>query len=355
MKILRTHCWKEEFNLTEPFRIAYETVDWCESVFLQAETDSKIVALGCAAPDPYITGETGETVLDNYGNVIESLLHRSDPSCYIRIMEDLKTALPGARSTHAMVDIMLYDLLARSAGVPLYKLLGGFRESIPTSITVGIRPLKETIEKVDKWHRSGFRIFKIKGGLNVSEDIEKMIRIRERFKNSVTLRFDANQGYTVADAIKFINGTRNAGVELFEQPTPRDEFEWLGTITRKTEMPVIADESLVSLKDAYRISKNELTDIINIKLMKVGGITEGMHINSVAKSAGIEVMIGCLEECSLGISAGLHFALSRPNITYADLDGHLDLQNDPTAGAITLIEGVLYPTGTPGLGFDYDS
>ena len=336
--------------LAVPYTIAYETISKTTNIILKLNTDKGITGWGCAAPDLEVTRESPEDVIHNIDTIITGLLQHQSPFQIARVVQQLKQSCPKASSTMAMVDMALYDLMARKAKLPLYQVLGGFRNKIQTSITIGILPIEETLEQAGHYLGQGFNIIKLKGGSDLAEDIEKVIKLRERYGDVFKLRFDANQGYTPEDAIEFVKRTKSAHIEILEQPTKQTKENHLGEVTQKIDVPVMADESIKTLKDAYRLASNNLIDMVNIKIMKVGGILESQHINSVAKAAGLEVMVGCLDECALGISAGLHFALSRPNIEFADLDGHLDLLDDPFKDLFILKHGTLYPTQAYGLG-----
>ncbi|MEJ2584493.1 MAG: dipeptide epimerase [Robiginitalea sp.] len=350
MKIAALEYERLDLELTMPYRIAYETVSKSHNLILKVITDQGLTGYGCAAPDREITGESPDDVLRQIRGPIQSLLEGGAAFRHSYYHSELRKSTEVGPSARAMVDIALFDLLARKSGLPLYQLLGGYRSRILTSITIGICSLEETLEQAGRFLKSGFKVLKLKGGLDPEADIEKVFKLRESYGSRFALRFDANQGYSPSQAIYFMEQTRRSGIEILEQPTHTEDPEGLGHVSRKIPEPVMADESIKSLADAFHLTRRGMMDMVNIKLQKVGGIQEAAHINSVAKAGGLEVMIGCLDECALGIAAGLHFALSRPNIQYADLDGHLDLIGDPFTGLFQLRDGVLIPSETPGLG-----
>jgi len=354
MKITAVDFISVEMPLRVPYTIAYETIEKVTNIFIRIKTDGSLVGFGCAAPDLAVTGEDAHSVKSAIESAVIPLLQQRDPFRSSLIMDELREKIINGPSILAAVDMALYDILGKKAGLPLWKLLGGFRSKILTSVTIGILPLDETVAMAKAFCDQGFKSLKIKGGIDVDHDIERIKSVRNVVGNSIELRFDANQGYSADQAIKLVKETEMEKLELLEQPTSRNEPDLLGRVTDNVPIPVMADESLMDLRDAFRLARHELVDMVNIKLMKVGGISEALHINSVARSARLEVMVGCMDESALAIAAGLHFALARPNVMYADLDGHLDLINDPAATCFTLTNGYLIPNELPGLGYRHD-
>ncbi len=352
MKITRVEAWLVKMQLTEPYTAAYDTIETTANVFVRIVTDGRIVGCGCAAPDEQVTGETPEGVLEVIRTVVEPAVKGTDPLRPALLRERLERGLRHEPSARAAVDMALFDILGKKCELPVWKLLGGYRDCMKTSVTIGILSEPDAVASAQQWIKQGFTALKMKGGLDVDSDVARVLKVREAVGDGIELRFDANQGYTVDEALRFIDLTRDARLELLEQPTLQGQPDLLGEVSREVSLPIMADESLASLRDAFRLASSDLTDMLNVKLMKVGGISEAMEIVAVAKSARLKVMVGSVDESALGVAAGLHYALSSPAVVYADLDGHLGLQDDPAAGAVQLDAGILYPTNRPGLGFD---
>jgi L-alanine-DL-glutamate epimerase-like enolase superfamily enzyme len=253
-------------------------------------------------------------------------------------------------STLAALDMAVFDLLGKVCGLPLWKLLGGARESIPASMTIGILDEKETLEQARRWVGQGFTFLKLKGGLDPSGDAARVSKVREAVGAGICLALDANGGYTVEQSLEFLSGASGARLAFLEQPTPRQHPDWLGEVQSRSQVPVMADEGLTTPQQALHLANGQQVKLFNVKLLKVGGIHPGLLIDSIGEAAGIGVMVGCLDESALAIAAGLHFALARPNVAYADLDAHFVLIGDPAAEAVICRNGALYPSTAPGLG-----
>lgn len=350
MKITHMDVWKHSFQLRTSYQVAYGAFEQADNVFVRVHTSTGKSGLGCAAPDPHVTGEQADDVHRVLVDEAGPRLIGRDPLRIALRMHQLAKPLGPFPSARAAIDMALHDLMGIAAGIPVYKLLGGFREQIKTSVTVGILAEEETVRASLEHCRRGFRALKLKGGLDPEGDASRVLAVRAAVGERIELRFDANQGYSSEQAIRFVEQTRSAKISLIEQPTPAEQLLSLGRVTRRVPIPVMADESLVTLRDAFRLARRGLVDMVNVKLMKVGGIAEALLVNAVARAADVEVMVGCMDEAAISIAAGLHFALARPNVTIADLDGHLDLIDDPTAGAVVVKDGMLIPNERPGLG-----
>jgi L-alanine-DL-glutamate epimerase-like enolase superfamily enzyme len=200
--------------------------------------------------------------------------------------------------------------------------------------------------------QAGFRVLKIKTGKDWKEDVERVKAIRDTVGAGIALRVDANQGYSVQVALKFIRGVKDCQIEFIEQPTPANALGDLKIVRDESNLPIMADESARSANDVLNLAFNKIVDMVNVKLMKSGGIINAGQTVAVAAAGGLPVMLGCMDESRVSIAAALHLACALPGVQYADLDGAFDIVNDVTTGGFELQEGFLIPSDKPGFGIE---
>ena len=350
MKIKKIEALHVELERKKPFVIATGTSDRYSGIIIKLYTDTDIVGIGEASPSRVVTGETPETIIAVVRE-IEKKIHGLDVYEYEIIRERMGT-INGNSAAKAGIEIALFDALGKEAGLPVAKMLGLYRKSIATSITIGIEPVEDTLADAERLLGEGAKILKVKIGLDWKEDVLRLRKIREKYGYNFKIRVDANQGYTVKNAIKVCRLIEDLDIEFIEQPVKWNDLRGLAEVRKSSPIPVMADESIHSVQDLLRAAELNACDMINIKLMKCGGIREACLLARVAEESGMQCMIGCMSETRVGISAGTHTALGAKNIAYADLDGHLDLNGDivKEGGVVTKNGENTIDLSLPGLG-----
>jgi len=349
MKINHIKFWKEDLKLTRPYTIAYETIDSVENLFVIFEAENGITGIGAGSPAQEVTGETMEKSLEAL-EALEPLFKGKDIRNANFLLRSLQSTMANTPAAMAATDIALYDLVGKALGLPLVDILGRAHESLPTSITIGIMPLDETFEEAKEYVGRGFTILKMKTGLNLEQDIERVLKIREYFGPDIRIRVDANQGYSSEDFIRFFEQTKFC-VEFSEQPLKYGQLKEMQSLDQSMRLLSAADESLLTPADVPALLQEPRPfGIFNIKLMKCGGMRPGLDIARLAHLSGIDLMWGCMDESIVSIAGALHAALASPATRYLDLDGSLDLAKDIVAGGFILENGNLRTTEQPGLG-----
>ena len=191
-------------------------------------------------------------------------------------------------------------------------------------------------------------------GHDPDDDIANLRAIREAVGDGIGLRVDANQGYTVPQAIYALKGVAPLRIQFCEQPVVLSDTSGLRQVREESPIPIMADEALFSPTDAVRLIKADACDFFNIKLMKAGGMTNSLKIATIAEAANIRCMLGCMNETRLALTAAAHVHAATRNIVYADLDGYFSHVVDPIVGGMTVKGGMITLPEKPGLGADVD-
>jgi len=353
MKIKDIRVRKENLELTRPYSIAYKSVDAVDNCILEIVSDKEISGMGAANPSKQVVGEDVDDTVQLLQNHDFDWLMGRDIREVNQLCYEVYQRFPGNPGASAALDIALHDLFAKFLNVPLVKYLGQKHTLMPTSITIGIKGVDETVEEAKEYVGRGFKYLKVKMGHSLQEDVARLKKLKEAFGNDVVIRVDANQGYSKMQLEDFYYNTLSMNIELIEQPLPAeavDEYKKLPTAVKKL---VALDETIKTPHDALKLaSKPAAGGIFNIKLMKCGGISCAREIAAIASGADIDLMWGCNDESVISITAALHAAFASPNTKYIDLDGSFDLARDVAQGGFVLQEGMMSLTDQPGLGVE---
>lgn len=326
MGIQQIEVYPVTLRYKEPFRIAPGASIETHNVVVKIVTDYGVVGWGESSPSKRVTGETAETVVKTLDKVAPKLIGM----CPLRIEKDVEvmdTIVEGNPAAKAAIDTALHDILGKTAYKPLFRLMGGYRTEVLTDITLGIKPPREMAKDAAKAVKRGFKALKVKVGVSPTEDIERVKLIRKTVGDDVQIRIDANQGWTPKQAIEALNKIEKFDIQFAEQPVSAEDIKGLVKVRKESPIPIMADESVHSPRDALSLIQAGAVDLINIKLMKSGGILKGRKIAEVAEAAGVPCMIGCMGESEIGIAAGAHLAAAVKNIQYADLDSDILLKD----------------------------
>lgn len=351
MRIKSIRAYSRNLALTKPYTIAYQTISAVENVFLEVELENGSIGLGAANPDPEVVGESPEQTLQNLQSERVAGWVGRDIRSFNQLLDEAQQQFPGRPGTLAALDIALHDAFGQYLGIPVVQFYGQKIKAMPTSVTIGIMNVADTLAEARAFVQQGFRIVKVKAGLNVDEDSERVLKLRELFGNNLTIRVDANQGYNLTELQRFVSLTQLAQIELIEQPLPVGWENDLRQLEDPIQPMLAADESLKDAQTALALTQSpQPFGIFNIKLMKCGGIRAALELATIARTANIDLFWGCNDESRASITAALHAAFACPHTRYLDLDGSFDLAEDLVTGGFIVKDGLMQPTTGPGLG-----
>lgn len=354
MKIVGGKLSRILLHTHEPFKIAFEVLDECHGVLLELQTDEGLFGLGESSPARRITGETSEGAVSVLQSVLLPAIRGMNPFEIEAIHEAMDDAIQGNPSAKAAVDLACYDLLGKVSRLPVVSLLGGERKPLPCDHTIGIKPPEDQARIAADLVKKGFKFLKVKLGHGWEEDVARVRAVRQQVGKGIGIRVDANQGWTVREAIRVLEKIELFDIELAEQPIPAHDLQGLRWLRERSPIPVAADESVHGPRDALRAVEMGACDIVNIKLMKCGGIYRALEVAAIVKAAGLACMIGgMIGESRLAVGAAAHFAASRSVVRYFDLDADLLLRDDLVEkGGIGLEAGNRTLPDLPGLGVE---
>ena len=341
--------------LKQPFIISLGPQYDADNLLVVIRTNEGIGGWGECSPYMSINGESIDTCYI-VGQYLAQVLKGMDPTNSAACTEAMNRIITRNESSKSAFDMALYDIAAQSARMPLYAYLGGSKNKIiSTDMTVGLGSAEKMAAEALEYKTAGFPSIKVKLGTNTQDDVARVQSIRTAIGNTLPLRIDANQGWSVQTAIKTLQALEPYNIEHCEEPIARWDYMRLPEVRKASSIKIMADESCFDQHDAARLAKLQACDYFNIKLGKSGGIYNALQIVEVAAAYGIKLQVGSFMESRLAMTALVHFAYSSNLIVHYDIDTPLMLSQDPVVGGMQYkANGVIEIDDAPGIGARID-
>ena len=348
MKINQIETTVLEMPYTKPLVTATNNFTVARGVLVKAVADAGIEGYGYADLFPR-TGETPETARHAV-DILKTKVVGRELKEMPRIRADIDHTLTGNPRAKAALETALYDALARSVHVPLYLLLGGrYRSEVKVIKMVSVDKPDVMAEEAKQLSRAGLAL-KLKMSGKIEEDLPRVARVRAAVGDGVFIKVDANEAYDAKTAIRLAKGLADHGVEILEQPVPRDQFDALREVKEHSPVKIEADQSARGLADVYTLIKSRAVDAINTSIQKVGGIQEVRKIAELCELNGIRCALSNTAGSMVGDAAAVHLAASTPGIApLCELGEFEVITGDPFIG-LTIEKGAITVPEGEGLG-----
>jgi len=339
-------------GLITPFKTALRQVNYIDDVVVKVVLENNKIGYGEAPPTVAITNEDKNSIIVNIQKIKLLLINKSIFDEYI--FEILDNNLKTSTSAKAAIEMAILDLQSQLNNQPLFKFLGGKDyKTLSTDLTISVNDILTMQKDAIDANKKGFNCLKIKVGIDTNKDLERILAINDVINKKTTLRIDANQAWNFKQSVEFLELLKKhqIPIEFVEQPLPKNQLKEMAKLTQLKLFDIVADESLFSLDDAKKILDLNSADILNIKLMKTGGIKEALKICKLAKKYNKQCMMGSMLESIISITSAVHLSFACDNIKYFDLDGPLLAKYIPNiGGAIYNKDSITLNKSSVGLG-----
>jgi L-alanine-DL-glutamate epimerase-like enolase superfamily enzyme len=339
--------------LKVPFRTALRSVNELHDLVLIIEADNGLKGYGEAPATAVITGDLLDSMRAALALIAPRLIGRNLLD-FNAILRTIHHAVIHHNSMKAALEIALFDLRAQALGLPLFQLLGGGDPQVKTDVTISVNDTDVMVKDCVRAVADGFDCLKVKlGGRTWHDDVDSVLAIYQAVGPHVALRLDANQGWDPKQAVLVIQAIERAGIlpEFVEQPVSASDVMGLKFVTDHTLTPILADEAVFSVSDAMHLLQTGSVDVINIKLMKMAGISQAIEVANLTRLYHKTCMVGCMLEGGISVTAAAHFAVAFDDVVaYVDLDGPQLCDGSAIEGGLVMDGPWIKLSNAPGLG-----